>query len=214
MENIFVQQFPYLGLFVLLALGAVGFPFPEDAVLILCGIMIHTAAVQAAPALLVVSVGMLTTDYFLYHIGRKYGRKIVSHKRFRKIISPRRLVRLKRLFEKWGIFVIFLGRHLVGLRSQIFLVAGVLKMPRIKFVLADAGSSMITMSIMVGAGYWGGSTFEKLINNMEGAGYALLILILLALVALLIWRLASQKIGKEADPGNKAKRSALRSKGL
>ncbi|HXX58494.1 MAG TPA: hypothetical protein VEI96_10875 [Thermodesulfovibrionales bacterium] len=30
-----IGQFPYLGLFVLLLLGGIGFPFPEDATLIL-----------------------------------------------------------------------------------------------------------------------------------------------------------------------------------
>jgi membrane protein DedA with SNARE-associated domain len=201
MDMTLVQQFPYFGLFLLLVLGAVGFPFPEDAVLILCGFMIHNAVVQPMPALVIVGFGMLTTDFFLYYVGRKYGRKIVSHKRFRRVISSRRLVRLKRLFEKWGVFVIFLGRHLVGLRSQIFLVAGVLKMPRIKFVLADAVSSAVTMTIMVGAGYWGGNTLEKIRYNMEDAGYALLILIFLIIVALVIWRMATQKIGEEAESG-------------
>jgi len=201
MDVVIVQQFPYFGLFLLLVLGAVGFPFPEDAILILCGFMIHNNVVQPLPALITVGVGMLTTDFFLYHVGRKYGRQIVTHKRFRKIISSRRLVRLKRLFGKWGTLVIFLGRHLVGLRSQIFLVAGAMKMPRIKFVLADAVSSLVTMSIMIGAGYWGGNTFEKIRHNMEDAGYALLILILLAIIALLIWRLATQKIGEEAESG-------------
>jgi membrane protein DedA with SNARE-associated domain len=201
MDIVIVQQFPYFGLFLLLVLGAVGFPFPEDAVLILCGFMIHTDVVQPLPALIVVGIGILTTDFFLYHVGRKFGRKIVSHKRFRKIISSRRLVRLKRLFEKWGVLVIFLGRHLVGLRSQIFLAAGALKMPRIKFLLADAGSSLITMSIMIGAGYWGGSTFEKIRKNMEDAGYAIFVLLLIAIVALLIWWLAYHRIAEDVEPG-------------
>jgi membrane protein DedA with SNARE-associated domain len=202
MDMFIVQQFPYFGLFLLLMLGAIGFPFPEDAVLILCGFLIHNNVVQAAPALVVVACGMLVADFFLYHIGRKYGRKVVSHKRFRKILSARRLVRLKKKFDKWGALVIFLGRHLVGLRSQIFLVAGVLKMPKLKFVLTDAVSSVVTMSIMVSAGYWGGNTCERIMHDMEDAGSALLILVLISIVALLIWRLAVYRIGRDSEQGN------------
>jgi membrane protein DedA with SNARE-associated domain len=198
MEITIVQHFPYFGLFILLVLGALGFPFPEDAVLILCGFMIHNDTLQPVLALLVVSFGMITTDYFLYHIGRKYGRKVVTHKRFRRIISGRRLARLKKTFDKWGVLVIFLGRHLVGLRSQIFLTAGVLRMPRLKFVLADAFSSLFTMAIMVGAGYWGGNTLEMIKKNMEEAIYALIVLILIAVLAILIWRLAVSRIGEDA----------------
>ena len=201
MDTSLVHHFPYFGLFVLLVLGVLGFPFPEDAILILCGLLIANNVVEPMPALLVVSVGMLMTDYFLYHIGRIYGRKVVTHRRFRKFISAKRVIRLETTFRKWGALVIFLGRHLVGLRSQIFLVAGILKMPRLKFVLADAVSSVATISIMVGAGYWGGSTLELIKKDVEEAKYALLLLILIIVLAILIWRLAVKKLRQDTDVG-------------
>jgi membrane protein DedA with SNARE-associated domain len=201
MDTSIIHHFPYFGLFVLLVLGVIGFPFPEDAILILCGLLIANNVVKPVPALLIVSLGMLMTDYFLYHIGRKYGRKVVTHRRFRKIISAKRVVRLEKTFRKWGAAVIFLGRHLVGLRSQIFLVAGILKMPRMKFVLTDAVSSVATISIMVGAGYWGGSTLELIKKDVEEAQYALFVLIMLIVLALLIWRLAVRKLRPDTDVG-------------
>jgi membrane protein DedA with SNARE-associated domain len=180
-------------------LGVIGFPFPEDAVLILGGFMVQTGVVQPLPALIVISGGMLLTDFFLYSVGRKYGRKIVTHKRFRRIISTRRLRRLEGIFKKWGVLVIFLGRHLVGIRSQIFLVAGVLKMPRPRFIVADAVSSMVTIAIMGGAGYWGGSTMDLIKNNMDDARYALIILIGIVAIAIFIWWLAVQRIRQDAE---------------
>jgi membrane protein DedA with SNARE-associated domain len=202
MDFSLIHQFPYVGLFALLMLGAVGFPFPEDGVLILCGFMIQTNVVSPAPALIIVACGMIITDFFLYHIGRKYGRRVVAHKRFRKIISARRVRRLEKIFRKWGVLVIFLGRHLVGLRSQIFLVAGILKMPRLKFVLSDAVSSLVTISIMVGAGYWGGNTLEFIKHDMDEAVIALLILVAIACMALLIWRLAVNSLSDDAENVN------------
>ena len=199
MDPTIIHQFPYVGLFVLLVLGVIGFPFPEDAILILCGFLIASGVVKPAPALIVVASGMLMTDYFLYYVGRKYGRKVVAHRRFRKIISARREVRLEKIFRRWGVIAILLGRHLVGLRSQIFLVAGILRMPRARFVLADAASSIVTMTIMVGAGYWGGSTLDLIKKDMEEAQYALLILIAIIAVALLIWRIAVGKLRNDED---------------
>jgi membrane protein DedA with SNARE-associated domain len=199
MDPTIIHQFPYVGLFVLLVLGVIGFPFPEDAILILCGFLIASGVVKPAPALIVVASGMLMTDYFLYYVGRKYGRKVVAHRRFRKIISARREVRLEKIFRRWGVLAILLGRHLVGLRSQIFLVAGILRMPRARFVLADAASSIVTMTIMVGAGYWGGSTLDLIKKDMKEAQYALLILIAIIAVALLIWRIAVGKLRNDND---------------
>ncbi|HMK42619.1 MAG TPA: DedA family protein, partial [Dissulfurispiraceae bacterium] len=190
MDTSLILHFPYLGMFVLLVLGTLGFPFPEDAILILCGFMIAQHVVDPLPALLVVSCGMIMTDFFLYHMGRKYGRMVVAHHRFNSIISPRRIRKLEKTFKKWGVLVIFLGRHLVGLRSQIFIVAGILKMPRPKFVAADAISSVVTISIMVGTGYWGGSFFETLKRDIAAAKDSILFLVLIGLIGIVIWRFA------------------------
>ncbi len=200
MDTSFIQNFPYLGLFVMLVLGTLGLPFPEDAILILCGFMIAHDVVKPVPAILILFAGMISTDFFLYHIGRKYGRMVVAHKRFSRFISPRRIKKLERSFAKWGILVIFLGRHLVGLRAQIFLVAGILKMPRPKFILADGISSLITIALMVSAGYWGGSFIERIKTDLEAAQDAILILCLIGLVCILIWRIAVRQLREDDSP--------------
>lgn len=200
MDTSIILNFPYLGLFVLLVLATLGFPFPEDAILILCGFMIAHDVVEPVPAILILSAGMICTDIFLYHIGRKYGRMVVAHQRFSRIISPRRIRKLSRSFEKWGIFVIFFGRHLVGLRAQIFLVAGILKMPRTKFVLADTLSSFITIALMVGTGYWGGNYIEMIKTDVAAAQNAMLILALIGLICVLIWRIAVRRLREDDSP--------------
>lgn len=176
-----IEHFPYLGLFSLLILGGIGFPFPEDTTLILCGFLISTHVIKPIPALLVVYSGILITDFGLYIVGKKYGRKIVTHKRFRKIVSPERLAALEDRFNKKGILVILLGRHLVGLRAQIFLAAGVMRMPALKFIMADAFSSLFTMALMIGAGYMGGNSLEIIkrdITRYEHIGILLIVIML------------------------------------
>jgi membrane protein DedA with SNARE-associated domain len=176
-----VEHFPYVGLFALLILGGIGFPFPEDTTLILCGFLVSTAVVKPLPALIVVYAGLLTADYFLYLVGKKYGRMIVTHKRIRNIITPERLSLIEDTFHKKGIFVILIGRHLVGLRAQIFLVAGVMRMSAITFLTADAVSSILTMTLMVGAGYVGGQSLQiirKDITRLEHIGILLFVILL------------------------------------
>ncbi|MBT9537288.1 MAG: DedA family protein [Nitrospirae bacterium] len=162
MSNIstLVEHFQYFGLFILLILGGIGFPFPEDATLILCGFLISHDVVKPIPALLVVYSGLLIADLSLYFVGKKYGRQIVIHKRFHKIISPERLSMLEDKFNKKGILIILMGRHLIGLRAQIFLVAGIMRMSALKFLMADAVSSILTIVLMVGAGYMGGNSLQ------------------------------------------------------
>ncbi|HMK64145.1 MAG TPA: VTT domain-containing protein, partial [Thermodesulfobacteriota bacterium] len=134
----FVLQFPYPGMFVLLILGGLGLPFPEDAILILCGLLISTGVIRPIPALLTVYSGLLIADLSLHMIGRKFGRQILTTPRFGKVLSLERLNDLEGKFNRWGILIILVGRHLPGLRAQLFLVSGILKMPRITFLLTDA----------------------------------------------------------------------------
>jgi membrane protein DedA with SNARE-associated domain len=155
-----IEHFPYIGLFLLLLLGGVGLPFPEDATLILCGFFISTGVVKPIPVLITVYVGLLIADLSLHFIGKKYGRQVVTHRRFHKLISPERLSFLEEKFNRKGILIILLGRHVAGLRAQIFLVSGIMRMPALKFLITDAVSSLFTMALMIGAGYWGGNSIK------------------------------------------------------
>ena len=177
----FINHFPYLGIFLLLILGEIGLPFPEDATLILSGFLTAHDVIKPLPAFLVVYLGLLITDFSLYVVGKKYGRSIVEHKRFHKIISPDRLSKLEEKFKKWGGLVIFLGRHVWGLRAQIFLVAGVMKMSAIKFLMADGIAAFFTIALWGGVGYLGGNSLQVLkkdVTRIEHIGVVVLVLLL------------------------------------
>jgi membrane protein DedA with SNARE-associated domain len=161
-----VGQFPYLGLFLLLILGGIGFPFPEDTTLILCGFLISQDIIRPLPAFLNVYAGLLIADFFLYSMGRRYGRLIVTHRRFQRIVSPERLTFIEDKFRRRGVLVILLGRHIFGLRAQIFLTAGITRMDAGKFLLTDAFSALFTIALMVGAGYAGGYGMQVLERDL------------------------------------------------
>ena len=154
----FLNHFPYFGIFLLLILGGMGLPFPEDTTLILSGFLIAHDVMKPFPAFIVIYPSLLMTDFFLYLIGKKYGRMLVEHKRFRRIISSDRLSKLEEKFKKRDVWVVLVGRHLLGLRAQIFLTAGVMRMSLIKFLIADAATALFTIALMGGIGYAGGNS--------------------------------------------------------
>ena len=165
--TILVEHFPYVGIFILLILGEIGFPFPEDATLILSGFLIAQSVTKPLPTIMVVYSSLLLTDFSLYWVGKKYGRKVIEHKRFCRILSTERFLTLEEKFRKWGIYVIFVGRHLWGIRAQIFLAAGVMRMSPLKFIMADGASAILTMTLMVGIGFLGGSSVEILQKDVK-----------------------------------------------
>ena len=183
-----VDRFPYVGIFVLLILGEIGLPFPEDATLILGGFLTAHGVIKPLPAFSVLYLGLLTTDFSLYLVGKKYGRSIVEHKRFHKIISSDRLSKLEEKFKKWGGLVVFLGRHVWGLRAQIFLVAGVMKMSAIKFLMADGIAAFFTIALWGGIGYLGGNSLQVLKKDVTRIEHiAVVVLVILLACGIFFW---------------------------
>ncbi|NWG02263.1 MAG: DedA family protein [Syntrophaceae bacterium] len=190
----FINHFPYLGIFLLLILGGIGLPFPEDTTLLLSGFLMAHHIIKPLPAFLVVYFGLLITDFSLYLVGKKYGRRIVEHKRFRKMISPNRLSKLEDSFKKWGSLVVFFGRHIFVLRAQIFLVSGVMKMSATKFLVADAISALFTIGLWGGVGYLGGNSVQVLKKDITRVEHiTIIVFVILISSGIIFWYLRSIK---------------------
>jgi len=174
----FAEHFSYLGLFTLLILGTLGFPFPEDSILILNGFLVARRVVNPLAAFLVVYAGLLMTDYSLYWVGKKYGRGVVELTRFRKIMTPQRLSRLEVQFQRWGGFVVFFGRFLFGLRAQVFLTAGILRMSRIRFLIFDGLSAAIMLLFWGAVGFYGDNTVQVVQAKIRRIEHVIIILVL------------------------------------
>jgi membrane protein DedA with SNARE-associated domain len=167
MDTLFTQEFPYLGLILLLVLGTLGFPFPEDAILVSAGALVAHQVIDPFPAFIVVGCTLLMTDLFLFSMGEKYGRMLLEHRVFKKRISSDRLSRLEKELTRWGSLVVFFGRFLPGLRAQIFLAAGTLHMHRTLFLVTDAFSAALTMGLWGGMGYVGAANITTLRTHLS-----------------------------------------------
>ena len=167
--------------------------FPEDATFILCGLLIQGNLVKPMPALLTVYIAVLIADFILYLFGRKYGRMVVCHKWFQKLLSPERLVMLEEKYKKKGIFLILFGRHILGLRAQIFLVSGVMRMHPLKFLLTDAFTVIFTIAIMVSIGYVGGDSLKDIGIDKRKIEYVAVFLFISFFAAYLILKYIRDK---------------------
>jgi membrane protein DedA with SNARE-associated domain len=189
LENtLLIHQFPYLGLFLFLVLGTLGLPFPEDGILLLSGFLAAHDAIKPFPVFFVVYSGLLMTDFLLYSVGKKYGRRIVEHKRFQKIITNDRLTKIEGKFKKWGALVVFFGRHLLGLRAQIFLVAGVMRMSWKQFLLVDGASALFTITLWGGLGYVGGNQIQALKRDIIKTEQIVMVILAILIGSILLFR--------------------------
>jgi len=188
-----VGHFHYFGLFVLLVLAGIGFPFPEGITLMLCGFLISHDIIRPLYALIVVFTGILTGDLLIFFLGRKYGHKVVTLKIFHRILSPQRLSSLENTFDRRKILYILLGRYL---GSSVFLVAGILRIPYLRFLGLDIVSSFLAISLFVGAGYLGGKSIRVLKRDFARIEHWGILLAVVLLAAYLCFRYFKARRGR------------------
>ncbi len=179
-----LDKFPYAGMSILLVLGGFGLPFPEDIILIVAGASIAGGAIDLGPAILAIVPALLIADILLYSSGRKYGRPLIEKGKLGRIISPERFERLEAVFRRKGVYFILFGRSVAGLRAQLFLMAGVTGMPLKKFIIVDCLAATISVSVMLGIGYLGGSSLQIILKDFTRVEH---LLIVAAVLVVCLW---------------------------
>ena len=134
------DQYGYLGIFLALVVSGLGFPLPEELPVITAGILVghQDSTLKWYIMLPVVIAGVVISDGFLYGMGRFWGsRFLASGWVQRNLVSPEKRAEIEKNFHDRGIAVLLGARLLPGIRSPMFILAGVLRVPLGRFLLAD-----------------------------------------------------------------------------
>ncbi|HUY19747.1 MAG TPA: DedA family protein [Candidatus Binataceae bacterium] len=173
----YIQHFSYLGLFVVLVMCGLGLPVPEDVALLAGGFMVHRG-ITAYPATIAVAlVGVVAGDNSLFLIGRRFGSGLLSYFGVARPKSRRRIERMRQFMERHGSKAIFYARFFAGLRAIVYLSAGSLGVSPGRFFLYDLLGALISVPLMVSAGYFFGSEIELAIKYVGGFEHVLLLIL-------------------------------------
>src|SRR5262245_56552020 len=135
-----LDQYGYIGVFGALLAAGFGFPIPEELPVITAGIMVghDETTLRWYIMLPVVIAGVVIGDAVLYGAGRLWGRRLLNWKLIRKRLTLEKQEQIEKNFAERGIWVLLGARLLPGIRAPVFIMAGVLKVPLGRFLLADA----------------------------------------------------------------------------
>ncbi|WP_405557384.1 DedA family protein [Streptomyces sp. NBC_01171] len=136
---------------LVIGLESLGIPLPGEIVLVSAALMSsqHTGIdpfVLGACA----TAGAVIGDSIGYAIGRKGGRPLLTWlgRKFPRHFGEAHVATAERSFEKWGMWAVFFGRFIALLRIFAGPLAGVLRMPYWKFLIAN----------VLGGVVWAGGT--------------------------------------------------------
>jgi membrane protein DedA with SNARE-associated domain len=189
----FGDLWPYATFFGMLVAAGIGAPIPEELPVVGAGAwaaLDSTVATYGAYRWLMLPtciLGVVISDGLLYGIGRKFGTRLLDMKFFKKIVPPSKRAEIEENFHKHGIKVLLFARFLPGIRSPIFIMAGVMKLPLKRFIIADGIYAVPGVSLLFFLAWWFGDTFIALIEAFEHgvSSYVKPLLILIILVAVI-----------------------------
>src|SRR5262245_4278650 len=179
----------------LLLLSSMGMPLPEDLTLAAAGYLISKDLMSPLPAALVGILGVLTGDQFVYSLGKYFGPKVVAHRWFSHVLSPQRYQWIRGRFARHGTKMVFFARFVSGLRGPVFLTAGVLQMPRGRFLLYDFVGALLNVPLFILAGFLAGPHLESAVLNVHRAWGVVLALLVLIAAYFALSSLARKRLG-------------------
>ena len=159
-----VEQFGYLGIFIMMFLESTFFPFPSEVAMIPAGYLAAKGDMNLIMAIVVGTLGSLMGALFNYYLAKKYGRKGVL--RFGKyfFFTEEKLQKMEAFFVNHGSFSTFVARLIPGVRQLVSLPAGLSKMPLDKFALHTTLGAGLWGTVLVLLGYFLGDN-EALIKE-------------------------------------------------
>jgi membrane protein DedA with SNARE-associated domain len=148
-----VRHLGYIGFFLVLVLGGLGLPVPEEVPIILAAVLSRQETIWWPFAYGSCLLGVLVGDFVVYFLGYFYGEKVLSLPLTRKFLTKPRETQIKGYFHRHGIKILILGRFAVGFRTAAYLTAGILKLPALKLFLTDLCAATFSTTLMFGVGY-------------------------------------------------------------
>ena len=184
----FFTNYGYAAVFFVLLICGFGVPIPEDVTLVAGGIISGLGYTNVHTMFAVCMAGVLIGDATMFTIGRIYGTKVMQVRFVARYLTEERFMAVQEKFAKYGNWVLFVARFLPGLRSPIFLTAGMTrKVSFWRFLLMDGFAALISVPVWVYLGYFGANNRDWLLTWLHRGQSGILMVLAVAAVGLGVW---------------------------
>ena len=180
-----MNQFGYIGVFLLIAVENIFPPIPSEVILLFGGFMTTYSGLNIIIMIIFATLGSLLGAIVLYYIG-----KILNKERLKKIVSGKigKILRLKNSdidkadewFDTKGNKTVFFCRFIPIVRSLISIPAGMSEMPMGKFLFYTIAGSLIWNTVLIVIGSILGENWESILNIFDT--YSNIVLVLLVII--------------------------------
>ena len=181
----------YIAVFIALMICGAGLPLPEDITLVAGGVIAGLGYANVHAMFALAMFGVLLGDAGIFLLGHHYGSRMLKWRLVARILTPKRYAMVQEKFVRYGNRMLFIARFLPGMRTTVYISAGIShRVSFTRFLLIDGLAALISVPFWVYLGYFGADNHEwlmKWVRRGQGSLWALVGLVVLTLLVLW-WR--------------------------
>jgi membrane protein DedA with SNARE-associated domain len=180
------------GIYAIIVLGfleACCLPIPSEVTFGFGGVLAFRGHLNLAEVIIIGSLAELAGSYASYYIGRRGGRPLVNKLGRYVLVTESDVNRAERFLEGRGAWAVSVGRMLPFVRAFTSIVAGLIRLPALRFGILSLIGTVIYAAALSSIGYGLGSAWESVNKGLTVVGYVLFALIVVAIVGFVLYRL-------------------------
>jgi membrane protein DedA with SNARE-associated domain len=179
----------YLGIFLFIAATGCGMPIPEEAAVVVAGVLSSQGHLITGIAFAACLAGAIVGDSLVYAIGYHWGHGIfTSHPRFAKLLAEENEEHFQRALQSHALKVMLLARFLVGIRAPVYVMTGVVRMPFRRFLLYDSISAALVVSVVFWLSYLFGDNVREWVLHAELTATFIVVLVIAVIGGIVYYR--------------------------
>ena len=145
---------------ILLFLGGLGIPVPENPALMGGGYALHKHLSPPLASLFVWYLAIMLGDSLLFAAAYWLFTRATLSELLDRYVGNSRLKEYRRAFAGRAGWTLFLARFTFGIRALVYLAAGAARYPWQRFLAVDGVSVATQVLLFVGIGYYAGERIE------------------------------------------------------
>ena len=184
----FLTSAGYAALILFGFLEAACIPVSSEITFGFAGVLAYQGHLNLVLVIIIGSVAELAGSYTSYAIGRAGGGPLVRRLGCYVLVTESDVDRAERFLEGGGAWAIPVGRMLPFVRAFTSIVAGLVRVPAIRFGVLSLIGTVLYAAVVASLGYALGSEWQRVSHGMSVLVYVLFALVVVALVGFIAYR--------------------------
>lgn len=165
--SLWLIQYGSIALFILLALGIIALPVPEETLMVIAGTLMGNGHLLISPTIFAAFAGSVTGITISYLIGRTLGIFFIHKYGCWVGIREHHVQKVHVWFERFGKWALFVGYFIPGVRHFTGFTAGTSELSFRQFAIYAYTGALFWVSTFLSLGYFFGHYCVDHCQNME-----------------------------------------------